>query len=314
MRSKIYLRNDILEKCKTCAEAISVYCILCADGSSMNKDFVDNISIPVIASKLYGRKCSDYEVNTIRRGYDFLISNNIIEESYRTSIGNIGVKLYSMMFNQTDNWQDYMAIDLEDVLNVFQKINRGNRYKALQLFIFLFSYSDNRKRTPEEFRKKFYSLGRIYAQKKLKWDKKTIIKYIQLLEDAKIIYYLDIGGMFKSGIYRLRNVCCKYENKDKVFDYLKSICPDVTQEDIKIFKQAKRSMYIYNNLNKETDESYSIKDLLDLIEYMCFYNESHIEDPLSFKNVQKYCKKNSIDLSVYLLDTSIPEDVIELFF
>lgn len=279
--------------------ALAVYCVLQKLSVHTNIKF-QCVSLQQIIYYLTGeipeRKNRIYSY--IEQGIEELCLNDCIK------IDSIQQKHY--LLDCSGLWIDtssdrFSIVSFNEVQQIFQ-INGVNKYRLLHFFILLMgSLMASVTISPPNLISKSSVVTNLpisYFSEKMQVSEKTIITYIQALENDKLVYAFredDFVLNDNNSIKRLKNVYGRYCDKEYVNHYantqqqLKKSYYYTSQTQMNA-NQKRRLAQMYQNLCKNKFSNYSKEDVMDIYDYVISENNKYKE---LYKKTQydEYLKK-----------------------
>jgi biotin operon repressor len=177
-----------------------------------------------------------------------------------------------------DSFEDNFTVIYDnevDFLLKYCKSNKINKYLIINLYLYILNCINNNKQD-EDYMLCYPSIEKIAEE--LNISENTVLKYIYILKENKLLYYNNVGYKIVNGEYKMTNTYyCRYENKDLLENKLNNIkqTKNITMmnKSDKIKINNKRSLKqkinkLKNKLNKTEDEIEKLKLLQEEYEQL----------------------------------------------
>jgi len=173
-----------------------------------------------------------------------------------------------------DNFTMIYDNEIDFILEYCKK-NKINKYLIIHMYLYILSCIDNNKQD-EDYKLAYPSVEKIANE--LEISENTVLKYIDVLRENKLLYYNNVGYKIVNGEYRMTNTYyCRYEDKELLENRLNTIKQTkniiTMNKSDKIKTNNKRSLKqrinkLNNKLNKTDEEIETLKLLQEEYEQL----------------------------------------------
>ena len=289
---KLKLKKEIIENKELSDNAILVYVglVMCMR-HNLNRVFANrNMLMFYLTNKEKTTKRFD---DSLKEGLQELLDKKVIVCKQRN-----GSDYFLGLDNiQLDDKDKFVFVSYEDV-NKILTCNSQRKKSLLRFYILLngtFIGKNHIKdiRDPDKYNNILGMMSQEYLAEIADISSRTVMDYIKIFEELKLIYVSRCSFTFKDAqgrIKRHNNIYGRYENKaliDEFADIRYSMYDDIHQvQNTNEINNARSLMQKYNCLRNNT--KYDKATVAAIYKYVCSYNEKHPKKAKDMKPFEKY--------------------------
>ena len=173
--------------------------------------------------------------------------------------------IFAELFDKID--MNFTTIDDKEIdfILEYSKENNIDKYLIIHLYLYILSWINNNKQD-EDYKLSYPSIEKIANE--LDISETTVLKYIDILKDNKLLHYNNVGYKIVQGKYKMTNTYyCRYEDREILENRLNSIKKNkdikILDSNDKIKTNNKRSLkQKINKLNNKIDKTEEDEHLL----------------------------------------------------
>jgi DNA-binding transcriptional regulator YhcF (GntR family) len=164
-----------------------------------------------------------------------------------------------------DNFTMIYDNEIDFILD-YCKNNKINKYLIINLYLYILSYINNNEKD-EDYKLCYPSIETLANE--LQISENTVLKYIDILKENKLLYYNNVGYKIVNGEYKMTNTYyCRYDDKEVLENKLDNIRQtksiNIMNKSDKMKTNNKRSLKqkinkLINKLNKTEEEVEKLK-------------------------------------------------------